>query len=184
VTGLDPSNALIQAAEQHASTHLSPRARSRLTYIAGLTVEEFVQQQPESLFDVVCCLEVIEHVPNPGSLLRAASQLLKPDGLLFVSTINKTPMSFALTIVGAEYILRYLPIGTHQWTAYKSPQDVRQLLLSTTTTTTNLQEIDVTGMVISPSSLPAILTCNKWSWQLDPNDTDVNWIGCYRNESS
>ena len=180
VTGLDPSTALIHAAEQHASTHLSPEARARLEYVAGITVEEFgKQKQPDCSFDVVCCLEVIEHVPDPASMLQAAQQLLKPNGLMFVSTINKTAKSFALTILGAEYVLRALPVGTHQWTAYKSPQDVRQLLSAT-----NLREFDVSGMVVSPLSLPSIVMRNEWNWQLDPNDTDVNWIGCYRNASN
>lgn len=147
-----------------------------------MTVEEFAAENHNNLFDVVCCLEVIEHVRDPASMLLAASRLLKKsNGLLFVSTINETAKSVALTIVGAEYALRCLPVGTHQWTAYKSPQDVRQLLLSANT---NLREVDVTGMVVSPSSLPAIVTRNQWNWQLDPNNTDVNWIGCYRNEES
>jgi 2-polyprenyl-6-hydroxyphenyl methylase / 3-demethylubiquinone-9 3-methyltransferase len=182
VRGIDPSEALIAAAQQHAATHLSTQAAGRLQYTGGITVEEFAtttmtQTNPE-LFDVVCCLEVIEHVPEPARLLRTASQLLKPDGLLFVSTINRTAKSFALTIVGAEYILRYLPVGTHQWESYKSPQEVQQLLSGT-----DLQTISTSGMVLAPSSLPALLTRNVWNWELDPNDTDVNWIACYHKRA-
>lgn len=187
--GLDPSPALVGAAEAHASRTLSHAPRERLRYIAGTTVEELADEHTASntgnsdndskLFDIVCCLEVIEHVPNPGSLLEAASRLLKPDGgLLFVSTVNRTPQSFALTIVGAEYVMRYLPVGTHDWKAYKSPDEVEQLLQQQQT---GMQPVDVTGMVLPPMSLPAVLLRNEWNWQLDPDDTNVNWIGCYQN---
>lgn len=178
-TGIDPSDALIAAAKKHAVTHLSHTDASRLLYTRS-TVEEYsAQNKAQELFDMVCCLEVIEHVPDPVSLLRTASQMLKPGGLLFVSTINRTAKSFALTIVGAEYIMGFLPVGTHQWHSYKSPYEVKQLLRGT-----DLQPVETAGMVIAPSSLPAVLTRNVWDWQLDPTDTDVNWIGCYQMKAA
>jgi len=188
VDGIDPSHALIAAARAHATATLSTLPLNRLTYTAGITVEELAvakqrQQSPSSsLFDLVCCLEVIEHAPNPSSLLRAAGALLKPGGLLFVSTVNRTAKSFVLTIVGAEYVMRYLPVGTHDWNSYKSPGEVEQLLLPSSGGDLQLQTLDVSGMVLAPESLPAVLTRNEWNWQLDPTDTDVNWIGCYQRK--
>ena len=179
-TGLDPSSALVQAAQAHAQSHLPRTVQERLRYRTGITVQELAQQQQQKdSFDLVFCLEVLEHVPDPASLLCAASQLLKPEtGLLFVSTINRTCQSWATTILGAEYVMRYLPIGTHRWEAYLSPPQVQDMLLPH-----HVHPVNVTGMVLPPASLPVLWMRNEWNWTLDPHNTNVNWIGCYQKKS-
>jgi 2-polyprenyl-6-hydroxyphenyl methylase/3-demethylubiquinone-9 3-methyltransferase len=168
VTGVDPSEKLIQAAESHAGL-LDPTTRQAIHYIGGSTAEDLALQQPEA-FDVVCLLEVIEHASDAPSLLQATSALLKPNGLLFLSTINRTLKSHLLTIIGAEYVMRYIPVGTHDWNKYLSPEEVCDLASKA-----SLQSLDVTGMVLSKPPL-----FGNWEWSLKPADTDVNWIGTYR----
>jgi 2-polyprenyl-6-hydroxyphenyl methylase/3-demethylubiquinone-9 3-methyltransferase len=105
-------------------------------------------------------------------MLRAASKLLKPDGILFCSTINKTLKSHMITIVGAEYVMGYLPVGTHDWNLFQSPQDVRERMKRA-----GLAEIGVSGMVMTHPRLDG-----TWAWRLEPTDTDINWIGSYRHD--
>jgi len=119
--------------------------KGKIRYIGGVTVEELAtnwlsknkEEQSSSsstspnnnnnnnnnheLFDIITALEIIEHVPNPQSLLHSASSLLKPNGILFVSTINRTLKSYSIAIVGAEYITGKVPIGTHDWNTFWSP---------------------------------------------------------------
>ena len=167
VTGLDPSARLVEAAKQHAALH--PRTRE-IDYHGGKTVEEFAEEQPGKQYDIVCLLEVLEHSSDAASLLRASSALLKDDGLLFLSTINRTLKSHIGTILGAEYIMRYIPVGTHNWHEYRSPDEVAQLMDQV-----GVEKVDVSGMVLTKPPF-----FGDWSWKLDPNDTDINWIGTYR----
>lgn len=123
VTAIDPSVEIVQVAKEHASR--DKVTREGIDFRGGFTIEKLASEiLPSSanseLFDVVCVLEVIEHSPDPKGLLSHAMSMLKkptdghPGGVLFVSTINKTAKSYAFAIVGAEYIARFLPIGTHR----------------------------------------------------------------------
>lgn len=169
VTGLDPSERLVEAAKQHAT--LDERTRN-IDYQGGKTIEDFSQEQPSKKYDIVCLLEVLEHSTDASSLLRASSALLKDDGLLFLSTINRTIKSYFGTIIGAEYVMRYIPVGTHDWHQYRSPAEVNYLMNHT-----GLDQVDASGMVITKPPF-----FGDWSWKLDPGDTDMNWIATYRKK--
>lgn len=170
VTGVEPSKELAEQARLHAQ--LDPRTRS-IDYRGGWTVEQLAVEVAETnteKYDIICCLEVIEHVTDVDSILSSMQRLLKPDGKLFLSTINRTTKSKAVAIVGAEYIMRYLPIGTHDWNQFKSPEEVRVLMEEN-----GLKEVDVKGMVLTSPPFRGL-----WDWKLSSNDTDINWIGTYQ----
>ena len=113
VVGVDPSPASIDVARHHAE-----ETGAKLAYRAA-TVEELGAEQLR--FDVVSAMEVIEHVADPKSFIAAAASLVKPGGLFLASTLNRTLKSFALAIVGAEYVLRWLEPGTHRWEQFVTP---------------------------------------------------------------
>ena len=176
VTAVDPSTELVEQAQHHAQ--LDRRTQS-IDYRGGWTVEQLAAEQQtiaqessndQQLFDVVCLLEVIEHVTDVDSMLTAVSSLLKPDGTLFVSTLNRTLKSKAVAIVGAEYVMRYLPPGTHDWNQFRSPDEVQTLVKKV-----GLEQVDASGMILA--SPPFF---GQWNWKIDPKDTDINWIGAYR----
>jgi len=129
------------------------------------------------LFDVITTLEVIEHVPNPSSLLHAATSLLKPGGILFVSTINRTAKSYGVAIVGAEYVTGMVPVGTHDWNQFWSPEEVRGMVCGSGAGAGDsggtMKQIAVNGMVVNPLNM---------EWSLDASDVDVNWIGAYQKK--
>jgi 2-polyprenyl-6-hydroxyphenyl methylase/3-demethylubiquinone-9 3-methyltransferase len=108
------------------------------------TVEAFAEQQ-ETQFDIVTCLELLEHVPDPASIITSATRLLKPDGILILSTINRNPKSFALAILGAEYVLRLLPRGTHEYKKFIKPSEIAAQLRKL-----GLHASDITGMSYNP----------------------------------
>jgi ubiquinone biosynthesis O-methyltransferase len=166
VTAIDPSEELVELAQRHAQ--LDPRTQA-IDYRGGWTVEQLAKQS-NTKFDVICLLEVIEHVTDADSILSSIQSLLKPKGKLFLSTLNRTTKSKAIAIVGAEYVMRYLPVGTHDWNQFRSPKEVLALAERA-----GLEEVDVSGMVLT--SLPL---CGQWNWQLDPKDRDINWIGTYQ----
>ncbi|MCK6540786.1 MAG: bifunctional 2-polyprenyl-6-hydroxyphenol methylase/3-demethylubiquinol 3-O-methyltransferase UbiG [Anaerolineales bacterium] len=119
VTGLDLSEASIQAARQHAQQQgLSIDYRYE-------RVEDLAQRQAGT-YDVVTCMEMLEHVPEPGKVVAACAQALKPGGFAFFSTINRTPKAFLFAIVGGEYILRLLPRGTHTYSKLIRPSELKQ----------------------------------------------------------
>ncbi|PRY23037.1 3-demethylubiquinone-9 3-methyltransferase [Aliiruegeria haliotis] len=113
-------------------------------------------------FDVVLNMEVVEHVSDPLAYLTACQQLLKPGGLMICSTINRNPKSFAVAIVGAEWVMRWLPKGTHEWNKFITPEELKELI-----TNAGLTHVDATGFVFNP-----IL----WTWSLSPRDLSVNYV--------
>ncbi len=116
VVGADPSERNIAVAQQHA-------AQSGLTIDYRNTTAEALAQAGET-FDVVLAMEVVEHVADLGLFVDVAAAMVKPGGLMFVATLNRTVKSFALAIVGAEYILRWVPRGTHQWDRFVTPNEL------------------------------------------------------------
>jgi 2-polyprenyl-6-hydroxyphenyl methylase / 3-demethylubiquinone-9 3-methyltransferase len=153
VTGIDPGAELIAAAKTHASggglTIDYRNARTEDLVAAGAT------------FDLVLCLEVVEHVPDVGAFLATCTKLVAPGGLMIVSTINRTLKSFALAIVGAEYVLRWLPRGTHDWQRFVTPEELSGYLGSQ-----SFQVAATRGMIFNPLST---------GWSLAA-DTDVNYF--------
>ena len=113
-------------------------------------------------FDAVLNMEVVEHVSDPLAYLTACRQLLKPGGLMVCSTINRNPKSFMMAIVGAEFVMRWLPKGTHQWDKFITPDELFELLKNA-----GLDPVDRKGFVFNP-----IL----WSWSLSERDLSVNYV--------
>jgi 2-polyprenyl-6-hydroxyphenyl methylase/3-demethylubiquinone-9 3-methyltransferase len=116
VTGLDPAPAAIKAARAHAEA-----TGAELTYRVG-TIEALAQEGAK--FDAVLAMEVVEHVDNMAAFVATAASLVAPGGILCLSTLNRTAKSFALAIVGAEYVLRWLPKGTHRWEQFVTPLEL------------------------------------------------------------
>lgn len=123
VIGLDANKALIDIATLHAAEKNIP-----VTYVTS-TLEDFYHQYPHRQFDVITCMEMLEHVPNPAELIKTASRLLKPQGKIFFSTINRTPQAFLYALVMAEHILKLLPKGTHEYKKFIQPAELQQWCL-------------------------------------------------------
>jgi 2-polyprenyl-6-hydroxyphenyl methylase / 3-demethylubiquinone-9 3-methyltransferase len=137
VLGIDPASANLAVAAQHAND-----AKLAIQYRA-VTAETL---RDEGLsFDVVCALEVVEHVVDPVEFISTAAALVRPGGLLFVSTLNRTMRSFALAIVGAEYVLRWAPKGTHQWEKFVTPQELEEAFEAA-----GMDPLARTGLVFDP----------------------------------
>ena len=117
VTGIDLGEKALKVAQLH-SLESGVEVSYRL-----VSVEELAAEQPES-FDVVTCLEMLEHVPDPASVVRACAQLVKPGGHVFFSTINRNPKAYLLAVVGAEYVLNMLPRGTHDYAKFIKPSEL------------------------------------------------------------
>jgi 2-polyprenyl-6-hydroxyphenyl methylase / 3-demethylubiquinone-9 3-methyltransferase len=152
VIGIDPSATNIAAAKLHADKgHLSIDYRCT-------TVEEMDHRER---FDIVLAMEVVEHVTDVGVFLGHCATMLKPGGLMVVSTINRNWKSFALAIVGAEYVLRWLPRGTHEWNKFVTPDELARHLAAN-----KLAITEETGVVYSPLA-------DKWGLS---TDMDVNYM--------
>ncbi|MET4802076.1 bifunctional 2-polyprenyl-6-hydroxyphenol methylase/3-demethylubiquinol 3-O-methyltransferase UbiG [Bradyrhizobium sp. LB11.1] len=152
VIGVDPSASNIAAAKLHADKgHLSIDYRCT-------TAEEI---DPRERFDIVLAMEVVEHVVDVGVFLKRCASMLKPNGLMVVSTLNRNWKSFALAIVGAEYVLRWLPRGTHEWNKFVTPDELTKHLLDN-----RLVITEQTGVVYSPFA-------DKWTLS---SDMDVNYM--------
>ncbi len=121
VTGIDASIKNINIAKIHAKKN-----KLEINYICS-SPEKF--KLKKNKFDVILNMEIVEHVENIEFFLKSCSNLLKKDGLMFVATINKTLKSYIFAIVGAEYVLRWLPIGTHEWEKFIKPENLKEILL-------------------------------------------------------
>jgi len=153
VTGIDPGVELIAAARTHADA-----GGLAIDYRCALTEELMAAGET---FDLVLCLEVVEHVPDPRLFLASCGKLLAPGGLMIISTINRTFKSYALAIVGAEYVLGWLPRGTHQWDRFVTPAELADDLAAG-----GLREAERRGMVYNPL---------RTGWSL-ATDCDVNYF--------
>jgi 2-polyprenyl-6-hydroxyphenyl methylase / 3-demethylubiquinone-9 3-methyltransferase len=153
VTGVDPAESNIAVARRHAEDsglHIDYRcAGAEVLAEAGET------------FDVVLAMEVVEHVADVGLFVDLAANLVKPGGLLFLATLNRTLKSFALAIVGAEYILRWLPRGTHQWDKFVTPNELEIAVVQS-----GMEIADATGVIYN-------LLADRWQLSAD---MDVNYM--------
>jgi 2-polyprenyl-6-hydroxyphenyl methylase / 3-demethylubiquinone-9 3-methyltransferase len=138
VTGIDLADKSLRVAKLHGLESGVP-----VTY-RNISAEDMALEQPQT-FDVITCMEMLEHVPDPGSIVRACSTLVKPGGWVFFSTLNRNPKSFLFAIVGAEYILRLLPRGTHSWRSFVRPSE-----LATSARTCGLTTQELMGMSYNP----------------------------------
>ncbi len=157
VTGVDPAHRTIEAARAHAHS-------------MGLSIDYRVSRAEEllkagELFDVVVNMEVIEHVPDVPAFLNICTGLVRPGGLMLASTLNRTLKSYGLAIIGAEYIMRWLPTGTHQWQRFVTPQELEKAMLDA-----GLEGIEQTGMSYNPLT-------GQWSLG---DDMDVNYLASAR----
>ena len=158
VTAIDLAPNLLKVARLHG-LESGVKVEYRQT-----AVEALAEELPGA-FDVVTCMEMLEHVPDPASVVRACATLLKPGGRLFLSTLNRTPAAFALAIVGAEYIARLLPKGTHQYRDFIKPSELARLLRDA-----GLAIEDVSGLLYEPWRNAARVV----------RRTDVNYLACAR----
>jgi 2-polyprenyl-6-hydroxyphenyl methylase/3-demethylubiquinone-9 3-methyltransferase len=154
VVGADAAEGNLPVARIHAE-------QSGLEIDYRHTTAEALAEAGEQ-FDVVLNMEVVEHVADPLSYLTATQQLLKPGGLEICSTINRNPKSFAVAIVGAEVIMRWLPRGTHEWSKFITPDELFDLLNKA-----GLTPVDRKGFVFNPIS---------WNWSISDRDLSVNYV--------
>lgn len=155
VTGIDMGEAPLKVAKLHGlETGVSVEYRQ-------ITVEELAAEQPEQ-YDIVTCMEMMEHVPDPASIVEACSKLVKPGGFAFFSTLNRNPKSYLMAIVGAEQVLKLVPKGTHNFNKFIRPSE-----LSNWIRTSGLQNLEMTGLTYNPLTK---------SYKLNARDVDVNYM--------
>ena len=154
VVGADAAERNIPVASVHAE-------QSGLVIDYRHTTAEALADAGER-FDVVLNMEVVEHVADPQGYLTACQTLLKPGGLMICSTLNRTPKSFAMAIIGAEWVMRWLPKGTHDWRKFITPDELYALI-----GTAGLKPVDRRGMVLNPVS---------WRWSLSDRDFGCNYV--------
>jgi len=154
VTGIDLAEKPLKVAKLH---RLESGVEVDYRLIA---VEDLASAEPES-FDVVTCMEMLEHVPDPVSVMSACARLVKPDGWVFFSTLNRNPKSYLFAIIGAEYVLNMLPKGTHDWSRFIKPHE-----LAAYARQAGLDSIELMGMTYNP--LTKVYRLER--------DTDVNYL--------
>lgn len=154
VTGIDLADKPLKVARLH---QLESGAKVDYRLIAA---EDMAEEQPES-FDVVTCMEMLEHVPDPVSIMAACARLAKPDGWVFFSTLNRNPKSYLFAIVGAEYVLNLLPRGTHDWAKFIKPHELASFARQA-----GLEPAQLMGMTYNPFTKV---------YRLE-RDTDVNYL--------
>lgn len=154
VVGADAAEGNIKTASVHAD-------QMGLEIDYRCTMAEALVEAGEQ-FDVVLAMEIVEHVADPQTFLTACQKLVRPGGLFICSTINRNPKSFAMAIVGAEHIMRWLPKGTHEWSKFITPDELQGMI-----GTAGFENVDRKGFVFNP-----IL----WSWSISDKDLSVNYV--------
>jgi len=161
VTGIDMGESPLNIAKLHA-------LESGVTVkYQQIPVEQLADEMPAA-FDIVTCLEMLEHVPDPASIIRACYKLVKPGGMVFFSTINRNPKAYAMAIIGAEYIMRMLPAGTHDYDKFIKPSELTRWCRAA-----DLSVLDMTGMIYNPITQ---------EYSLKDQDVDVNYLVATRRE--
>lgn len=155
VTGIDMGESNLAVAKLHLL-----ESGEKVEY-RRIPVEQLAEQQAGQ-YDVVTCMEMLEHVPDPASIIDACSRLIKPDGHAFFSTLNRNPKSYLFAIIGAEYVLNLLPKGTHDFEKFIKPSE-----LDTWIREAGLSSKDITGLVYNPLTRV---------YRLNANDVDVNYM--------
>ncbi len=158
VTGIDLSDKALKVAKLHLL-----ESGQQVEY-RKISTESLAKEQPQH-YDIVTCMEMLEHVPDPMSVVRACAKLVKPGGWVFFSTINRNPKSYLFAIIGAEYILKLLPRGTHEYANFIKPSELARMARNA-----GLHDEKLIGMTYNPFTKVYALG----------NDTDVNYIMAYR----
>jgi 2-polyprenyl-6-hydroxyphenyl methylase / 3-demethylubiquinone-9 3-methyltransferase len=158
VTGIDLSDKALKVAKLHLL-----ESGQQVEY-RKISTESLAKEQPQH-YDIVTCMEMLEHVPDPMSVVRACAILVKPGGWVFFSTINRNPKSYLFAIIGAEYILKLLPRGTHEYANFIKPSELARMARNA-----GLHDEKLIGMTYNPFTKVYALG----------NDTDVNYIMAYR----
>ena len=152
VTGIDASSKNINIAKLHAKKN-----KLKINYLCSSPEKLKIQKK----FDVILNMEIVEHVEDINFFINSCSKLLKKNGLMFVATLNKTLKSYLFAIIGAEYVLRWLPIGTHDWEKFVKPEDLKKILNKN-----NLKLVKLDGMNFN-------IISDEWSVS---SDTSINYI--------
>ncbi|MET4161486.1 2-polyprenyl-6-hydroxyphenyl methylase/3-demethylubiquinone-9 3-methyltransferase [Marinobacterium sp. MBR-111] len=161
VTGIDMGEAPLKVAKLHGL-----ESGARVSY-RRITVEDMADEMPAS-FDLVTCMEMLEHVPDPESVVRACARLVKPGGQVFFSTLNRNPKSYLFAILGAERMLKLVPDGTHDFNKFIRPAELGGWVRGA-----GLNMGEMSGLVYNPLTKV---------YRLDPNDVGVNYmLACSRS---
>ena len=155
VMAIDASEKTINIAKAHAK-----KVKSNVNYL-NITTEELLSDKSKPKFDVITCLEMLEHVPKPSQIINECSSLLTQNGHFFISTINRNPRSYLFAVIGAEYLLNILPKGTHDYSKFIKPSEISRWIR-----TANLNLIETIGLSYNP------ITDNYWLGE----DIRVNYM--------